>query len=151
MVNNKTTPEKNDPFEQMHSLMHQLRALQLREAHAQGHELAPMEGKTLGFFARHPGATQSDLVAHTGRDKGQIARMISGLKDKGLLLAQPDELDGRVTRLHLSELAQAMHQKVQRQRQRLSALALTGISVEHQRLLSDMLHTMQSNLQDLAK
>jgi hypothetical protein len=35
-----------------------------------------MEGKVLGFFARHPGATQRDLAQHSGRDKAQLARLI---------------------------------------------------------------------------
>lgn len=149
MVNNKSTAEKNDVLELMHSVMHQMRSLQMRGVHDGAQELAPMEGKALGFFARHPGATQSDLVTHSGRDKGQIARLIAGLKDKGLLLAQPDAQDGRVTRLHLSDRAHAMHLDVQRQRQQLSELAMAGISADHKRLLIALLHTMQGNLQQL--
>jgi DNA-binding MarR family transcriptional regulator len=71
------------------------------------------------------------------------------LKEKGLLQAQPDAQDGRVTRLHLSEAAQAMHLDVQRQRQKLSALAMAGMSAEQKRQLKEMLQTMHSNLQQL--
>jgi hypothetical protein len=34
-----------------------------------------MEGKVLGFFARHPGATQRDLAQHSGRDKAAVATL----------------------------------------------------------------------------
>ena len=141
--------EKDEVLELMHAVMHQVRARQLRGSGGSPNDIAPMEGKVLGFFSRQPGATQSDLVAHTGRDKGQIARLIAGLKDKGLLQAQPDAQDGRVTRLHLSEAAQAMHLDVQRQRQKLSALAMAGMSAEKKRQLKELLQTMHSNLQQL--
>jgi DNA-binding MarR family transcriptional regulator len=141
--------ERDEVLELMHAVMHQVRARQLRGVGQSPHDIGPMEGKVLGFFSRQPGATQSDLVAHTGRDKGQIARLIAGLKDKGLLQAQPDTHDGRVTRLNLSEDAQAMHLDVQRQRQKLSALAMVGMSAEQRCQLKELLHIMHSNLQQL--
>lgn len=146
MVNNKSVRDNKDPFELMHDVMHQLRSMQLRAFQGAGHEIAPMEAKTLGFYARHPGATQSDLVAHTGRDKGQLARLITGLKDKGLLLSEADANDGRITRLYLSDDAKAMHLQVQRQRQQLSERALEGINTEQLQLLTTLLQTMHSNL-----
>ena len=138
-----------DVLELMHSVMHQVRSRQLRGiGNGTGNgDLSPMEGKVLGFFSRHPGATQSDLVAHSGKDKGQIARLIAGLKDKCLLEAQPDVQDGRVIRLHLSTTAHAMHVEVQRQRQKLSNLALTGMSAEEKRQLKELLLRIQNNLQ----
>ena len=149
IINYMSMAEKDEVLELMHAVMHQVRARQLRGSGGSPNDIAPMEGKVLGFFSRQPGATQSDLVAHTGRDKGQIARLIAGLKDKGLLQAQPDAQDGRVTRLHLSEAAQAMHLDVQRQRQKLSALAMAGMSAEQKRQLKELLQTMHSNLQQL--
>ncbi|RFO97244.1 MarR family transcriptional regulator [Rhodoferax lacus] len=142
-------PGENDLLELMHAVMHQVRSRQLRGVGDGSHDIAPMEGKVLGFFSRHPGATQSELVAHTGRDKGQIARLIAGLKDKGLLEAQADSQDGRVTRLHLSAQAQAMHLDVQRQRQKLSALAVAGMSAGQKQQLRELLQLMQNNLQQL--
>ena len=34
----------------------------------------------MGFFARHPGATLSDLAAHSGRDKVQLIALLGRLK-----------------------------------------------------------------------
>jgi DNA-binding MarR family transcriptional regulator len=140
-------PVENDVLELMHAVMHQVRSRQLRGLSDSPNGIAPMEGKMLGFFSRHPGATQSDLVAHTGKDKGQIARLIAGLKDKGLLEAQADAQDGRVMRIYLSKAAQAMHVDVQRQRKGLSTLAVAGMTAEQKRQLTALLQRMHSNLQ----
>ena len=48
-----------------------------------------MEGKILGFFIRHPGATLRDLVAHLRQDKGQLARLIRSLKIRNCLKRRP--------------------------------------------------------------
>jgi DNA-binding MarR family transcriptional regulator len=127
--------------------MHKVRSRQLREIEEGPNGIAPMEGKVLGFFSRRPGATQSDLVTHTGRDKGQIARLIAGMKQKGLLITQTDAEDGRITRLHLSEAAQAMYLEVLRQRQKLSTLAVAGMTTVQKRQLKELLELMNSNLQ----
>ena len=57
-----------DPLDIMHSVMHQYRALQYRFLRDGPHDITHMDGKVLGYFGRHPGATQSDLAQHTGRD-----------------------------------------------------------------------------------
>lgn len=146
MSTNYTMPVENDVLELMHAVMHQVRSRQLRGLGESPNGIAPLEGKVLGFFSRHPGATQSDLVAHTGKDKGQIARLIAGLKDKGLLQAQADAQDGRVMRITLSEAAQAMHADVQRQRKGLATLAVAGMSAEQKRQLLELLQRVHSNL-----
>ena len=98
-VNQSTAPTP-DVFERMHDLMHQMRHYLGRHA-VHGGEVSPLEGKALGFFSRHPGATLSDLVAHSGRDKGQLAKLVAGLRERGLLEAQVDPQDRRVTRLQI--------------------------------------------------
>jgi DNA-binding MarR family transcriptional regulator len=135
-------------LEAVHGLMHQVRARQHRAMRDGGHELTPMEGKLLGHLARHPGTTQSDLVAHWGRDKGQIARLVNGLKDRGLVESVPDEDDRRIQRLSLSAAARSLHEAVQRERRRLSALAVTGLSAEEKAQLLDLLARVRANLDD---
>jgi DNA-binding MarR family transcriptional regulator len=72
-----------------------------------------MEGKVLGFFARHPGATQRDLAQHSGRDKAQLARLIKSLRERGLLLAEEDGSDRRQVCLRLSDAGQAVQDTLQ--------------------------------------
>ena len=108
-----------------------------------------MEARVLGFFARHPGATQSALAAHSGRDKGQLARLVHGLKEKGLIDAQPDAKDRRVICLTLTPPALAMHASWRRQRKSLSAAAVRGLTADEHRQLMALLSRVRANLDAL--
>ncbi|MFY9510384.1 MAG: helix-turn-helix domain-containing protein, partial [Rubrivivax sp.] len=101
-----STPDQ--VFEAIHTVMHLYRAQRHRGAADAGpQELTHMEHRVLGYFSRHPGATQSDLAAHSGRDKGQLARLIGGLRERGLLEARADENDRRSLRLQPTAQARA--------------------------------------------
>lgn len=136
-----------DVVESIHSVMHLYRARQYRELRDGPHDLTHMEHKVLGFFARHPQATQSDLVAHSGRDKAQLARLIRGLKDKGLLDGHADTEDRRSIRLWLTPAGEAVHKSLETRGQRLSAVAVEGLSEEECRQLLALLGRIGSNLQ----
>ena len=143
-----------DPLEIMHAIVHLYRSQQMRGLRADvqsgSHELAHMEIKVLRFFGRHPGATQSDLVAHSGRDKAQVARLIKGLRDAGMLDATADEADRRSTRLALSSAGQAVCGELQRQSGKLGEVALAGLAREEQAQLMALLARVRENLLGLA-
>lgn len=56
---------------------------------------APMLLRMLQLCQRHPGITQQGLVQRSGRDKGQVARLVKELLDQGLLTRQPHPDDRR--------------------------------------------------------
>ena len=143
-MSNKTPP---DVFEAIHTLMHQHRALQHRALRDSGQEVTPLESRVLGFFRRHPGATQSELAEHSGRDKAQLARLIKGLKDRGLLLAEADPQDGRQWRLRLSPEGQAIRRAVQQQARQIGQRALAGLNEKEQAQLLDLLSRLSDSLQ----
>ncbi len=125
--------------EVMHAVMHLLRSRLIVGLQHQGHDLTPMEGKVLSFFARRPGTTQSDLAAYSGRDKGQLAKLIGGLRERGLLDAQVDAQDRRIFRLQLTPAALQLHQAVKRQRHQLAELAVSDLSPEERDTLRGLL------------
>lgn len=135
-------------FEALHGLMHRQRALHLAEMRLAAPALTPLEGRVLGFFARQPGATLRDLAVHAGRDKGQLARLVAGLREQGLLEARADESDARLTRLHPTDAARALHQAVQRSRRRLAERAGRGLSDDERRQLLALLQRMHANLDE---
>ena len=137
----------DDVMESIHTVMHLFRAQQYRALRGGPHELTHMDSKVLGFFARHPGATQSDLAAHSGRDKGQLARLIGGLKERGLLQAQADEEDRRTVRLSLTPQGRASQQALQRQGRRVANTAVAGLSAEERAQLVALLRRVRSNLE----
>ena len=137
----------DDILEAVHAVMHAVRAQQHQASKDAGHELTPLEGRVLGFFARNPGATQSDLVAHSGRDKGQLARLIGSLRERGLLEAQADEADRRALRLLLTQQGKSIQQAVRAQRQRLAASAASGLSAAERQQLMALLERVRARLE----
>ncbi|ALV06091.1 MarR family winged helix-turn-helix transcriptional regulator [Roseateles depolymerans] len=136
----------DDVLELIHTVMHQYRARQYRVLKDGPHDITHMDGKVLGFFHRHPGATQSDLAQHSGRDKAQLARLIKGLRERGLLTAEADEQDRRQVRLQLSEQGRAVQQALRRASRHLSVNAVQGMSAEEQQQLLALLGKVKANL-----
>jgi DNA-binding MarR family transcriptional regulator len=146
-VNQNPPSPALEVLERVHAIMHLYRSAQQRSLRAGPHDLAHMEIKVLGFFARRPGATQSDLAAHSGRDKAQLARLIRGLRDRGLLDATADETDKRSTRLALSAAGKDMFAALHRHDGALAETALEGISEAERATLLDLLERVRANLE----
>lgn len=149
MTPTMTTSTKNalpDPLDTLHSVMHQYRALQYRFLRDGPHDITHMDGKVLSYFGRHPGATQSDLAQHTGRDKAQLARLIKGLRDQGLLQGDVDADDRRSVRLSLTTDGQALQKELRQQAKRLSRQSVEGFSAAEQQQLLTLLERVKRNL-----
>lgn len=147
-VNHKTGKANTaaEVFETIHTLMHRFRGQQFRALRDGPTAVTHMEAKALGFFARHPGATLSELVAHSGRDKAQIARLIAGLKERGLLLAEADADDRRVQRLTISPESAAAQAAVRVQGDKLAQAAMQGLSAAECDQLLELLTRVRANL-----
>ena len=133
-------------FEAIHAIMHLHRAQQLRASQEGGAPLTHMENKVLGYFGRHPGATQRDLAVHSGRDKAQLARLIGGLREKGLLDAVTAADDRRSTCLQLSDAGRAVHTELRAHGALLAQAALTGLDDSERAQLLTLLDRVQANL-----
>ena len=145
-VNHKVSDRAEDVLELVHSVMHSYRSLQYRFLRDGPHDITHMDGKVLGYFAVHPGATQSDLSQDSGRDKAQLARLIKGLRDQGLLHGQADENDRRNLRLSLTPDGQAVHRALKHQGRKLGELAVAGLSNAQRSQLGELLRKIKSNL-----
>jgi len=146
-VNRKDIPADEAVLELVHAVMHQFRAQQYRALEGAADGVTHMEGKVLGFFAHHAGATQSDLSQHSGRDKAQLARLIKGLRERGLLHGEADDADRRNVRLQLTDVGQAMLRTLRSQGRRLEARAVAGLSVDQRRQLAELLLRVKRNLE----
>jgi DNA-binding MarR family transcriptional regulator len=150
-VNQNSIESGADVFEAIHAIMHLYRAQLLRASQAGEAPLTHMENKVLGYFGRNPGATQRDLAAHSGRDKAQLARLIAGLREKGLLDAVAAADDKRSTCLSLSDAGKVVHAELRRHGATLSALALTGIDAAERAQLLALLGKVQNNLDTMTE
>lgn len=145
-VNHTRPAGEPDVLELVHGLMHDYRSRQYRFLKDGPHEITHMDGKVLGYFGRHPGATQKDLAQHTGRDKAQLARLIKGLREQGLLQGEANEADRRNVRLSLTEEGLALHRELRQQAKRLGKQAVAGLSVEERAQLTALLQRVKANL-----
>lgn len=132
----------------VHTVMHQFRSRQYQVLREGPHEITHMESKVLGFFSRRPGATQSDLVQHSGRDKAQVARLVKGLRERGLLDAEADATDKRSVHLHLSREGQTVQRALHSQARKLGSLAVEGFSEREREQLLTLLSRVKQNLGD---
>ncbi|MCG3188454.1 MAG: HTH-type transcriptional repressor NicR [Burkholderiaceae bacterium] len=137
----------DDVLDEIHAVMHLVRSRQYRAVRDGANPLTHLEGKMLGFIARHPGSSQRELADYSGRDKGQLARLIAGLRERGLLQAQVDESDRRSARLRLTPRGQALHQALRRQGRQLSRAAVAGLSEPERRTLFALLRKVRANIE----
>jgi DNA-binding MarR family transcriptional regulator len=144
-INPAPAEAADEILESVHVLTHLYRAQQYRVAR-EPHALTHMEGRVLSFVGRHAGATQSELVAHSARDKGQMARLISALRERGLLEVRVDAVDRRIQRLHLTAAGRGIYTAVQRQRSRVARLAVADLDAGERRALAGLLRRVRSNL-----
>lgn len=137
--------QPDDVLELVHAVMHAVRARQQQELRRTG-ELTPLEARVLRFFSRNPGATQSDLAEHSGRDKAQLARLLKGLRERGLLEAQEDAEDRRQVRLTLSAEGEALRRRLRQADRKLAAQAVAGLKEAEARELAALLLKVRDNL-----
>jgi DNA-binding MarR family transcriptional regulator len=126
----------DEVFEALHDVVHLYKARRQRAIASSGQPVSQMEAKAVGFFGRRPGATLSDFALHSGRDKSQLARVISGLRERGLMEAREDEGDRRNIRLQLTPLGDAIHAELRQALRKVAREAAGGLSeAERDKLL----------------
>ena len=135
-----------DVLEAVHTLMHAVRNRQQALLQQGGVALTHVEAKVLAFFARQPGATQRELALHSGRDKGQLARLVGGLRERGLLHGVEDPVDRRAVQLQITDEGSAALQATQRALRRLGTLAVMGLSADEQGQLVALLARVRDNV-----
>ncbi|MFZ6777786.1 MarR family winged helix-turn-helix transcriptional regulator [Undibacterium sp. Ji83W] len=145
-VNHSRENNEDGVLDLIHTVMHQYRSMQYQALRDGPHDITHMEGKVLSYFGHYPGSTQSDLAKHSGRDKAQLARLIKGLRDNGLLDAVADETDKRNVRLTLTMDGQAVLTTLRQQAKRLNTLALKDMASNEQQQLLQLLRRVQVNL-----
>jgi len=140
------TLQDDDVLELVHSVMHKYRSQQYQVLRDGPHDITHMESKVLSYFGHHPGATQSELAEHSGRDKAQLARLIKGLRERGLLAGEVGEADRRSVTLSLTTDGQAVLRSLQQQGRRLNKQATAGLSAAEAKQLVALLQRVRGNL-----
>ncbi|CAN7171369.1 MarR family winged helix-turn-helix transcriptional regulator [Acidovorax sp. LjRoot194] len=150
-MNSRTAapPGPSDVFDAMHDLLHVYKAHMVRTMASVHPELTLNEVRALMFVGRHPGATQKELVSHSGADKAQVARMVGMLQDKGWLESAPNAEDKRSRCLSLSAQGLALHQALREARRGVAATLLQGCDSATQAQLLALLAQVRSSVDAL--
>jgi DNA-binding MarR family transcriptional regulator len=127
-------------------VMHLYRSRQFQALRDGPHAVTHMDSKVLNFFSHRPGATLSDLAQHSGRDKAQLARLVAGLRERGLLQGSSDPEDRRSVQLTLTAEGQAVQRSLLLQARRLSVRAVTGLDPSEIQQLQSLLQRLRDNL-----
>jgi len=75
-----------------------------------------------------------------------VARLVKGLRERGLLHGEVDVGDRRNTRLRLTADGRAIHRTLQQQAKRLHARAVAGLSTAEHAQLVALLQRLHANL-----
>ena len=145
-VNHAARRPEDEVLDLVHAVMHQVRSQQYRVLRGGGHDITHMESKVLIYLARHPEATQRDMARDTGRDKAQLARLIKGLRERGLVASQADPADRRNLHLSLTAGGKSVLQQLERQSTRLASKAVAALKTAEVRQLVGLLRRVQRNL-----
>lgn len=143
-----TRQANTEVLDRLHTLMHSLRRHLQEAMRHDGEGLGPMEARCLGYFMRHDGATQSELVQHSGRDKAQIARIVKVLHERGLLQSCQDPDDGRSQRVSVTVDGQALQRKMQLHRVRFEKAMTAGLAEGERTTLLALLDRLQDQVRE---
>ena len=108
--------------------------------------VAPMHLFVLRMCLDQPGITQQEIAQQTGRDKGQVARLVKDLVDAGLLVRTPHPEDRRSHRLTASKSAKAACEQLRRAEAAVAAQLFRGMTAMEVDALAQRLVTLRDGL-----
>ena len=125
-------------LELVHDVVHRFRAVLQSSIADDESGLAMMEVRALAYLARHDGGTSGELVKRSGRDKGQVARLVGGLVERGLVERAPGS-DRRSHTLHLTPEGKTVQRRLERKRVRAAGAMFAPFSTAERSTLAELL------------
>lgn len=108
--------------------------------------LTPGEGRTLVHIARAGAVRQTDLAERMGIEPMTVTGFLDRLEAKELVERMPDPADRRAKRVHLTDAADRLLEKIAPLSAGLRADASAGVSAEDWSRFLDTLKTVRENL-----
>ncbi len=142
----KSDTQAEDVLDSLHALMHSYRACLFRALRDSSYGITPMDARVLHHIDRHPGSTQSDLVAHSGKDKGQVARLITGLRKRELIKVQVDDKDRRSLHLYLTEAGRHIQAEILEQRLEINRTVMQKLNATECKSMLDLVEKLRSGI-----
>lgn len=108
--------------------------------------LHPGQESLLCQIWQQDGLTQGELAERLGVQPATVSKMLSRMDSAGLISGCRDAADGRITRLHLTDAGQSLHQPIQDTWNDVEKRMLTGFTLEERVLLRRLLMQVLDNL-----
>lgn len=140
------TPLPFAVLDALHDLTHAYRSHMRAALHALSLPLTANELRVLLFVGHHPLCTQKDVVARTGTDKAQVARMLKQMEAGQWLERVPHPQDKRSRCLQLSPSGSAAFETLREQRRQLGRHMLQDTHEDQQHQLLELLGQMHRRL-----
>jgi DNA-binding MarR family transcriptional regulator len=146
-MNQHPTTPKTATLEALMSLFGSVKqALRHELQDGAGPAVAPMLLRMLQLCQRHPGITQQGLAQRTGRDKGQVARLVKALLDLGLLNKEDHPEDRRSHRLLPTPAGAAAVQRFEQAEAGVAELLFGSLRAAELRALNEQLDALKQRL-----
>jgi MarR family transcriptional regulator for hemolysin len=92
------------------------------------------------------GIAQTELAKVLDLGKVALGGLIDRLEERGFVERRADPQDRRVNKVHLTAKGNGVLEKMQKIGMEMNAKVMSGISLQRQHQLADVLHTMKANL-----
>jgi DNA-binding MarR family transcriptional regulator len=134
----------DDVVDQLDALLFAFRGEMHRVMREAELPVSPMELRVLLHVARQPGCTAGDLARHSGRDKGQLTRLIQNLEQEGLIRREAHAEDRRAQCLFTTEAGEAVHARMRSERRALARSLLSRLDAAEQAQLAQLLGKLKA-------
>lgn len=122
------------------------KSLVLKAIREEGMEVAPMEIKSLHLINRLESCTAAVMSEQMDRDKGQIARLIKEMINKGLIEKTPNPNDTRSQLIQLTEQGRSLLDRMLAIESKMMERMLVGLSQKQVDTFNQVAVTMTENL-----
>jgi len=97
------------------------------------------------------GLTQRDLVQELDIEQPTMAATLTRMERDGLIQRSPDESDGRVQRIRLTERGRAIERPAKAEAQRVNAIALHGFAAEEKTVFLRAMRRIIANFETVSE
>jgi len=109
-------------------------------------DVHPGQGICLNILARHDGIAQRDLAEAMHVAAPTLSRMLRSMESAGLVERRPDEVDQRVTRVHLSSDGRALAREARAALADHIPLAIAALSPDERVELARLLDKLSASI-----
>jgi DNA-binding MarR family transcriptional regulator len=128
-----SSPSPVEIFDSLHDFLHLFRTKSRKYIEHFYPELTLNEMRVLMYTGRNTNITQKELIARSHTDKAQMARILAGLENRGLLERVPSNVDKRVRCLRLSEEGRVLFTQLRDLQHRVGSELLKNLPVSLQK------------------